>query len=286
MAGAVAIGLAGTVFGVDANPELAVTAGRQARLGSLAAAADGALAALEAELHSALDAGRRGSARVVSGTAPPGQELEAAADALDEAAPGAASAEAAVGALQGTARALNIEGAPASRTTPAELRSIAAQLRATAPAADEFAAMRRRTDETLEALDTALAALEAGDVPAAQAAVAAATDLLDTLAGWDPGLVTLPIWLDTARAMASALEGLVTAVQAGDRLAAEQAQRDFAAASSEAREADVALQIALAEGGAAVAEAPLGRVVAALRSTIEARVMLAPILHPTPSPAP
>jgi hypothetical protein len=286
LTGVVAIGLTGAVLSVDAHPEPAVTASRGARLASVAAEADRALGALEAELRGALDAGRRGSARVVSGTASPAEDLEAAADALVEAAPTAESVEAAMVTLGGTARALAAEDIPTAPTTPAELTSIGAQLRATAPAADTFAGMRRTAGETLQALDTALAALEGGDVPAAQAAVEAANDLLDTLAGWNPGLVTLPIWLDTARNMAAALERLVTAVQAGDRAAADQAQRDFAAASSEAREADVALQIAVAEGGAAVAEAPLGRLVSALRRTTEARAELASILHPTPSPAP
>lgn len=261
-------------------------AAREGRLQVLAAAADGALTALEEDLRAALDSARRGSARVVSGDQPPGLELEAAAAAVAGAAPPAAAVVGSLATLSGTIRALDRGGAPAAPATPAELESIAVQLLATAPAADGFAAMRRRTGEVLQALDGALAALERRDVEDARQAVTAARDLLEILAAWNPGLVTLPIWLETAGAMADALERLVVAVQAGDADGITQAQLDFEAASAEAREADVALQIALSEGGGAVAAAPLQRLVGVLRRTSDARASLATILHASSSPAP
>jgi hypothetical protein len=267
-----------------ADPHLAQS--RATRIERAAATAEAAAAPLEAELRAALEAARQGAGRIVAGEEAPGPALRAASDAIDGAVPEAVSAAEALATLDGVLRVLDGAESLPEAASAGELTSIATQLRRTAGPADDFAAMRLRTGELLDALDAAGDALGAGDASGTAEPLAGAERLLDELAAWEANLVTLPIWLETARRMTEAVRRLASAVAAGDAEAAAGAQRDFEAVAGEAREADEALQVAIAEGGAAVADAPLRRLVAALRGVTEARERLASILHPPPSPAP
>lgn len=267
-----------------ADPQLAQL--RAVRIQRAAAAAETAAAPLEAELRAALEAARQGAGRIVAGDDAPGPALIAASDAIDGAVPQAVSAGEVLGRLDGMLRALDGADPLPEVASAGELTSIAAQLRRTAGAADDFAEMRLRTGELLDALDAAGAALQAGDAPGTDEALARSDRLLEELAAWEANLVTLPIWLESVGRMTDAVRRLASAVAAGDAEAAAGAQRDFEAVAGDAREADEALQVAMAEGGAAVADAPLRRLAAALRGLTEARERLASILHPPPSPAP
>jgi hypothetical protein len=267
-----------------ADPQLVQL--RASHLQRAAAGADAATAPLEAELLTALEAARQGAGRIVAGGEPPGPALRDASNAIDGAVPEAMTAGEALASLDGMLRATDATEPLPMVASAGELSSIAAQLRRTAGPADDFAEMRARTGELLDALVAARDALHAGDAPATQERLAGADRLLDELVAWEANLVTLPIWLETAGRMTDAVRRLAAAVAAGDAEAAVGAQRDFEAVANEAREADEALQVAMAEGGAAVADAPLRRLVAALRGVTEARQRLASILHPPPSPAP
>ena len=251
-----------------------------ARVMTLAAAADERLAELEERLRAAVDAARRGNARIISGEEDPGPELVSAADEAAAAGENADAARAAVVGLRGTLRATRSGPGPALPPDTVELDSIANQLRETAPAAAEFAAMRRRSETAIQALEAALARLDAGDLDGTVAALAPAHEALVALATWESGLVTLPIWLETTTRLVDAVEQLALAIQAGDLNAAEAAELEFIGASEDGREADIALRLAIAEGGGAVTAAAAGRLVDALRVVTDARAIVASILHP------
>jgi hypothetical protein len=224
-----------------------------------ASAAASDLDALAARLSEATDAARAGAARTVTGDEPPGPSLEAAARLLEDAEPVASAARAAVDALRG---AIQLAGAGVAVEQPVEtgeLSSVAAQLRATAAAADAFAEMRRRTERVPVLLDQALAALGRGDLDEAERLADAARTDHDAVSAWEVDLVTLPIWIETTDAMIADVETIVRATRAGDRAAAEAAAQAFAGRSDEATTADRALRIAIGEGGSAVSGAPLRR---------------------------
>ena len=244
-----------------------------------AAAADDALDALETAMQPGVDAARRGTALVVAGADPPGPELAAAGGLLEGVRPFAADAAAAMAALEGAVVASELEATLPEAVTPDELGSIAAQIAGTAPAADGFAAMRRRAEGLVGLLDEALAALEAGSLREARARVTAARADHGAIAAWEVELVTLPVWLETTDAMIGAVEAIVQAAEVGDEAAARAAAEDFAALGDEAATADRALRIALGEGGTAVAAAPLGRLATALRNVGDARAAVVSLLE-------
>jgi hypothetical protein len=245
-----------------------------------ARAADASLAALEWAVEPVLDAARSGAAAVVSGPDGPGDDLTAAAAELARAAPAADMARRAVAAVNRATAARDPRAMPAALPDGGEeVRSIAAQLEGAASAADRFVAMRLRASRVLDALGRTLAALEAGDVADAEALVAEARADHDALAAWEIGLVTLPVWLETAGAMVDAVEAIVAATRAGDAAAAAEAADAFAGRSADAVTADRALRIAIGEGGAAVTAAPLGRLAELLREVANARSQVAAILQ-------
>ena len=242
--------------------------------------ADLALTVLERAIAPGLDAARRGSAMVLTGTEPPGQELQAAALALTSSAAGAAGqAGAAVLRLEGARRAAGVGSPIALAASPAEVESIAAQLEGTAGAADAFAAMRRRAEGFLAGLDGALAALDDGSLAEARDLVARARADHDAVSGWDVELVTLPIWIETTDAMIAAVETIIAASEDGDDEAAVEAADEFASLAEDAAPADRALRIAIGEGGSAVTAAPMGRLADLLREVAETRLEVASILR-------
>ena len=242
--------------------------------------ADDRLAELEAALAPALDGARRGAARVVAGDASPGQALSRAADATRAAERHALDVASAMDRLASVRRARDpMSGSPPPPLAPGQLASIAGQLDVTAEAADEFAAMRRRADEVTRSLEAALVALEAGDLGVAEAAVREARSHHDAVRGWDVGLVTLPVWLETTDAMIGSMETILSATRFGDADAAREAAAAFAALQADAGVADRALRIAMSEGGSAVSAATLGRLADAVASVRETRAQVAALLQ-------
>ncbi len=278
LSGALALTLCAGAIAGDVGPGAAVAAERL--VVDRANGAHDALVELERALEPALEAARRGAARVVAGDGSPDEQLHMAADAAS-AADGMA-ADAAV-ALRRLAAALRARDASAGVVEPpvrtGELPSIAGQLRATAETGAGFAAMRRRADGVTAALERALEALDAGGLDAAQEATAEARRDHDAIREWDVVLTTLPVWIETTDAMIAAMETILAATRAGDAAAARQAADDFAALSDEAAVADRALRIAVSEGGAAVSAAALGRLAEAIAAVRQARAEVAAILQ-------
>lgn len=270
---------AGAVHGGDQGPARAVAADRLVLARALTAEA--ALAQLEAALEPPLQAARRGAARIVAGDVSPADPLMRAAAAVSAAEAEASEARDALERLDAARRARE-PVAPSAVDAPlarGELRSIAGQLEATAEAGDDFTAMRRRAEDVTRSLEAALIALDDGDVDAAEASVEEARREHDAIVAWEPGLVTLPVWIETTDAMISAMETIVMATRAGDVAGARDAAEAFAALDEEADEADRALRIAVSEGGAAIAAPALGRLAGARAAVGEARAQMAAILQ-------
>jgi hypothetical protein len=231
-----------------------------------------ALDVLDRALEPAVAAARRGSARIVSGDAAPGEQLERAASAVASAEPLVREVAMTLEALNRARNARDPQVAPIREPLAAgELVSIGAQLDAAATAGEEFAAMRRRADGVTQSLDAALGALERRDLDAAATSVATARRDHDALVAWNAGLDTLPVWIATTDAMIDAMETIVDATRAGDVSAARDAAAAIAALESEAAVADRALRIAVSEGGAAVASPALARLSAAVAAVGDAR---------------
>jgi hypothetical protein len=155
-------------------------------------------------------------------------------------------------------------GALPAAPDPRDLASIAGQLSATAAAGDAFVETRQRAQAVAGELETALAALDAGDLDAAAGAVREARADHDAVAAWDVGAVTLPVWIGTTDAMIGAVERIVDATRHGDAEAAQAAADDFAALGDDGVMADRALRIAIGEAGSSVSATPLGRLAGVL----------------------
>ncbi|MGI8828323.1 MAG: hypothetical protein ACR2I5_00935 [Candidatus Limnocylindria bacterium] len=274
--GLATIGLVLLLGSGGSDPGIAITAQRM--VAERAVEADAALAALELGMAPALDAARRAGARVVAGDEEAGPLFGEAATLLSDL--DSRAVRDAVARLDG-ARQAATPGAPrlGAPVESGELASIAAQLDGTAGAADTFVVMRRRAERLAGALDDGLGALERGDVAAAADHVAAAREDHGVVAGWDVGLPTLPLWIDTMDAMIGAMERLVTATRDDDADAASAAASHVASVGDDAATADRALRIAISEGGAAVSSAPLGRLADVLGRVREARATMALILQ-------
>jgi hypothetical protein len=285
MLGAVALTL--VAFGARpadparAEPTLAVA--RHEELRERAGAAAASLPGLRRELRAALELARRGSARIVAGETQPGPALAAAAERLDAARPAAERADDAVRALLGTAAAVGSTDAPGTLedATPAALAGVAEQLRGTTNAADEFSQNRHEAEAVVVAFGEALAAMDRDDPHGAVEAIGRAAGHLEAVAAWEPeaGLPTLRFWLETMTALLDASRRAAQAAAGGDREAAARAVRDWEAAAEDAHRADVALGIALAEGGNLVAAAPLRRLAAALSEVDAAEGQVASLVH-------
>jgi hypothetical protein len=249
------------------SPDPAVELAARALVAERAAATVDALDALEAAMDPGLAAARSGAARVVAGDAPPGPTLLDAARLLREAETDAATVRRAAAALDGAIRGWrpDADGFTAA-IERGELGSIASQLQASAPAADEFAGMRLRAERTIATIEDALAALDAGDLDGADRLVGDARTDHDALSAWENELLTLPIWIETTDAMIGDVEAIVAAIRAGDGAAASAAAEAFVAHAAEGDTADRALRIAMSEGGSGVTAAPLAR----LASTLDA----------------
>jgi hypothetical protein len=290
MIGSAARGLLATlVLGVllSLRPAAAATAdpaadeARQGAIGDAARVATLRVDELATVLAAARDAARRGSALVISGDRDPAPELLAAAAALEAGADGATRAQAAMHALDGIFTAVRPgEDAPALSTTAATLLGIASQLRGSAAPATVFVERRRASQRVLSALGDALAALERGDLQAAEGALASAHDAQAIVGAWEEPPAELSIWLATTTAMLDAVDRIVAALRVGDEAAATAAGAEYRKAADQAGLADRALTLAISEGGAAVTAAPLLRLARALEDVASTRDALAAPANP------
>jgi hypothetical protein len=274
-AGLGAVVLLGAIFSQRSpDPRIAdpanVAAVQAATLGDRDAAAR-ALGALGAALQAALDEGRQGAALTVQTAGQPGPHLTRAGEQIGAAEPMAAAAQAALARLAGD---LDIRGTgtvPSLALEAGALSSIGAQLAAGAAAADAFWAMHRSTQATLDAVGAALARLDAKDPVNALRAMDQADASLAKVRAWRGTIDTLPIWVATTAKLASAVRALAEAVRDHDLAAADAAAAEYRAAADEAHRADLALAIAVAEGGGSVSSAPLAAAADALRAVDDAR---------------
>jgi hypothetical protein len=235
------------------------------------AQAEAQLLQLETALVAALEDGRHGAALTVQGTERPGPHLSAAADAIGRADP-------LVGAANDTLRRLAANLAVADRggsgpslgLESGQLAGIGAQLLDSADAADAFWSMRRATETTLARLADTFAAIDTEDPARALAAIDAAEHTLDQVKRWPGNLLTLPVWTQATDNLLAALRGLAVAIRDHDPVAARAAEAKYKTAAGEAHRADIALAVAIAEGGSAVSDNPLAAAAVALRSVDDA----------------
>jgi hypothetical protein len=267
------LGLGAILSQRSPDPLVADPAAAAAARASLETALRDARQALD-ELASALDAalaaGRTGAALTVAGDGNPGSHLTAAADALAGGDDLARTARTALAAVAGQLAVLQPTTAPPGFDVAAgAVSATAGQLAGAADAADAFRAMRRASQACLTDLGTALAALDRNDPVTALAALDVADQELAAVQAWRGNLDTLPIWSDTTGRLLSAARRVAVATRDGDAAARKAAAADYASAAADARQADLALAIAVAEGGSAVSAAPL-HALADIRAAVEA----------------
>ena len=257
------VGLVVVIGPRDADPAAGIAAERLVR--ERAEVATGALDTLRAAIQPGLDEARRAAAAVLSADEPPGSLLVEAGETIGAADEAAVRARRAVAGLNGARAALGDGLAPLTEPIAVgELPSIGAQLGAAAPAADAFFELRRRAVGLPATLEAALAALDRGDLDAADELVTRAREDHALVVASDAEPVTLPVWIATTDAMISAMEQIVSATRAGDAAAASAAADAFRALTDDGVTADRALRIAIGEGGSSLTAAPLERLAAAL----------------------
>ncbi len=240
-----------------ANPAAAAAA--RAMLATAASDARSALAALARSLDRSLSQARTGAALTVAGDAEPGPHLAAAADALTGDDQVVVRAQEALARVAGQLAILRPRATrPTLEIDPGAVGSAAAALRDAVDAANAFRDMRRASQASLVELGAALAALDGSDPSGAIAALGRADQQLAAVQAWPGKLSTLPIWIDTTGRLLAAARRIAVATRDGDPAAAEAAGADYAAAARDAHQADLALSIAVAEGGSGVSAVALG----------------------------
>ena len=260
----------------DAEPAAGIAAERLVR--ERAQVATEALDQLREAIQPGLDDARRAAAAVLSADEPPGSLLLEAGDTIGAADEAAVAARRAVAGLNGARSALGRDLAPlVEPVAVGELPSIGAQLAAAAPASDAFFELRRRAVGLPETLEAALAALDRGDLEAADELVTQAREDHALVVASDAEPVTLPVWIATTDAMITAMEQIVVATRAGDAAAANAAAEAFQALTDDAATADRALRIALGEGASSLTAPPLERLAAALGGIEDMRATTAEI---------
>src|SRR4029077_2831770 len=270
----VSLVLGGVLAARSSDPLTADPAGAaplRATLAAEGAQAEAQLLQLEKALRAALDDGRHGAALTVQGTERPGPHLSAAADAIGKADP---LVGVAIDTIRRLAANLAVAGraglAPGLGLEPGQLAGIGGQLRNSAYAADAFWSRRRATETTLARLADTFAAIDAEDSARALAAVDAAEHSLDVVRAWPGNLLTLPVWTQATGNLLAALRALAVAIRDHDPIAARAADAKYKSAASSAHRADIALAVAIAEGGSAVSDNPLAAAAVALRSVDDA----------------
>jgi hypothetical protein len=281
--GVLAVLALGVAFGqrpadpAEADPARALAVER--RVAVEAQHAENALESLDRLLRAALADGRSGAAAVMAGDESPGPRLSAAAAHLERARAPLMAVHEALERLDGTLRATSHAGGPSLDLTAGRLNAIAAQLEGSATTADAFAQLRAATEAALAGLERALVALRDEDPAGAVAATADARQRIEQVERWEEALPTLPLWLGTARGLIDAVSDLAGAQLGGDATAAAAAGRAYEQAAGEARRADQALAVALADGGSAITMPSLQQLASALELTEETRTAVASLVH-------
>jgi hypothetical protein len=139
--------------------------------------------------------------------------------------------------------------------------------------------LRAATEAALAGLERALVALRDEDPAGAVAATVDARQRIEEVERWEEALPTLPLWLGTARGLIDAVGDLAAAQLGGDARAAAAAGRAYEQAAGEARRADQALAVALADGGSAITMPSLQQLASALELTEETRTAVASLVH-------
>ena len=286
--GRVALGVAavlalGTVLAArSADPLTADPIAAEALRSTIATQRDLAetqLMRLQSALTAALEDGRSGAALTVQGTDRPGPRLSAAAEGIGNADPLVGSAQATLRRLTANLAAADWPApAPTLTLEPGQLSGIGAQLDDSAGAANAFWSMRRATETTLARLADAFAAVDARDPGRALSAIDAAESSLDEVRTWPGNLLTLPVWTQATSDLLAALRSLAVALREHDLAAARGAEAKYRAAAADAHRADLALAVAIAEGGSAVSDSPLAAAALALRAVEGALVGVRSIL--------
>jgi hypothetical protein len=266
--------LGGVLAARSADPltaDPAAAAALQSTIAAQRAKAESQLVQLERALSAALQDGRHGAALTVQGTDRPGPHLSSAAAAIGKADPLVAVANQTIRHLVANLEVAGRAGSvPSLALEPGQLAGIGAQLENSAGAADAFWSMRRATETTLARLADAFAAIDAEDPGKALTAVDAAERSLEQVKTWPGNLLTLPVWTQATGDLLAALRSLAVAVRDHDAAAARAAEARYKAAAANAHRADIALAVAIAEGGSAVSDSPLAAAANALRSVDDA----------------
>lgn len=278
--GVAAVVAVAVLFGARPLDPVGADPVRQAVLGRLAAEqaaeADEALADAESLMRQGVVDAGRGQAAILSGPDDPADHLNLAATWFEAAADPVAAAQEALAALRWTLLALNPTASPPTLAlTAVQTQDIGAQWRAAALPASSLADLRRSAEESLEALDDALAAIEDGDYDAALEAVAAAEASLDRVRAFNGNLATLPVWIETVDALLQATGDIARAALAGDEAGVAAAQAAYDEAAAEAATADQALTIALGEAASATTGPASASSAEALRAVVATRDALA-----------
>lgn len=237
-------------------------------------AADAALARLAAELDRARDHARRGTALTASGEAP-APELTSAAEILAGASDEAEAARRGLQVLDGVAAAIDpLATIPALSYGGSELELIAAQLQSSAATATLFVERRHATQAVVDALATALAALERDDPSAGLDSLSQADAPLALLEGWKEQPPLLRYWMMVSADLIAAAGDIARATLADDPAAVKAAGERYARAAEAARGADNALALTLSEEGAAISATPLRRLAAVADEADDARAAI------------
>ena len=236
-------------------------------LRAVAGEADGLLQDLIAQLQAAIDAARRGASRIQVGEVDPGPAFDEAATAARSAALLAADAAVATAGIDGVLLAVEPERGPLPPGPSSSLSGIADQLATSGAAGASFVQRRLASRATLAALADALEALDGDDPNAALTALDQADASLAEVADWPLPPAVLPLWLDTTGAMIDGARGIAEATIAQDPVAAAEAADAYRLAAEEARRADTALALAIAESGNSLASTPMRRLAEALAAS-------------------
>jgi hypothetical protein len=168
---------------------------------------------------------------------------------------------------------------PALSYGGADLAQMAAQLRSGAVAATLFVERRHATEEVVDALAAALAALDRDDPTTALTALGQADAPLALLDDWEQPPPLFRYWMTVSQDLIDAAGDIASATLAGDEAAVRAAGVRYAEAADRARGADNALAVALSEEGSAISATPLRRLAAAADEVDDARSAIQPLLH-------
>ena len=168
---------------------------------------------------------------------------------------------------------------PALSYGGADLAQMAAQLRSGAVAATLFVDRRHATEEVVDALAAALAALDRDDPTAALTALGRADAPLSLLDDWEEQPPLFRYWMTVSRDLIEAAGDIASATLAGDEAAVRAAGIRYAEAADRARGADNALAVALSEEGSAISATPLRRLAAAAGEVDDVRSAIQPLLQ-------